>query len=266
MGPHQYGGDLGYIRFVYKAIASVLLGLAWFAFCGATHFLPISYWRRCIMKNWIICVVAKIYMFIFNVKVVVKNHKKIPSGTYVVCNHLGYLDIVVLSSLQPLSCLSSLEMKNTPVLGHMCRVSGCLFIDRESIRNMRGEIGTIVEVLRAGLTVLVFPEATSTNGETVLRFRRALYMAATQAKAPIQPLCLNYRKIDGGPVVKANRHKIFWYGDMAFSPSFIDLLMCKSISVEVTYLDTLEARASGTTADLANKSYKSVLAAYTPIV
>jgi len=89
------------------------------------------------------------------------------------------------------------------------------------------------------LKVTVFPEATSTNGESVLRFRRPLYQAAVQSGCPIQPICINYRAINGFPVRKENRDDVCWYGSMDFFSHFINLLTVKCVEVDIHFLEPI---------------------------
>ena len=161
-----------------------------------------------------------------------ENHR----GIFLVGNHLSYADILSLSSVFPSSFVTSMEMKKAPFLGQICRAAGCVFVDRKNRMKILGEISEIVDGLRNQLNVLVFPEATSTNGDQVLRFRRPLFAAAEAAGAPILPFCVNYTSIDGAPVNVCNRDLICWYGDMGFVAHLWRLVQLKEISVEIHFL------------------------------
>jgi 1-acyl-sn-glycerol-3-phosphate acyltransferase len=133
-------------------------------------------------------------------------------------NHLSYLDVLVLGSQFPAAFVTSKEIQMTPFLGHICRLAACVFVDRQRRTNLLGEIQEITAALENGLNVMIFPEATSTNGEQILRFRRPLFAAAAAAQRPVVPFCINYRDLDGIPVTQQNRDTVCWYGDMSFLP------------------------------------------------
>lgn len=135
---------------------------------------------------------------------------------FVVSNHLSYIDILVVSSLFPTCYITSVEIGETLGLGQMARSANCLFVERRDKSGLSREIGEITEALRNGLVITIFPEATTTDGSELLRFRRPLYRAAIDSGVPVIPICLNYRKVGGEPLSSKNRDYLFWYGDMRF--------------------------------------------------
>jgi 1-acyl-sn-glycerol-3-phosphate acyltransferase len=91
----------------------------------------------------------------------------------------------------------------------------------------------IVERLKHKANILIFPEGTSTSGEHLLPFQSAPFAAPLRAHAPVLPLTITYRRINGEPVSDANRDKIYWYGDMDFMTHFWGVLGLRSIEVAV---------------------------------
>jgi lyso-ornithine lipid O-acyltransferase len=152
----------------------------------------------------------------------------------IVANHLSYLDVLAFSLHFRSSFVTSLEVKHTVFLGEIVTAAGCLFVDRKDRRNLGTEVAELTEAMLDGLNVAIFPEATSTNGDEVIRFRRPLFNAALQAKVPVVPLTINYLSVDGEPVSARNRDLVCWYGDMDFFPHFIKLFGGKGIEVQLT--------------------------------
>lgn len=93
----------------------------------------------------------------------------------IVSNHLSYIDILIFSSLFKSLFVTSVEMKNTPFLGFVTRLGGCLYVERRSRANLKNEILELTNALLQGFNIGIFPEATSTNGEMVLPFKSPLY-------------------------------------------------------------------------------------------
>jgi 1-acyl-sn-glycerol-3-phosphate acyltransferase len=127
--------------------------------------------------NHIVGIYSKVLTWILGIKIS-HNLNTIDRNKnyFIVSNHLSYIDILLISSVLPTSFVTSVEMKNTPFLGQIIQLAGCLFVERRNKKNIMNEIGDIENALNKGLNVTVFPEATSTNGEQVLKFKRSLFM------------------------------------------------------------------------------------------
>lgn len=190
--------------------------------------------------------------------------KKFYSGNYLlVSNHLGYLDVLVMCQLMPACFVTSKEIEKTPVLGLICKWGGCLFVDRRSRKNLPKEISEITEALAQGCNVAIFPEATSTNGETILRFKRPLFNSAMLSGRQVLPVCLNYTDVSGAPLNSVNRDSVFWYGDMSFVPHLWRVLLAKEIKVDLVLNSPLETQ-NQTDLELAEVSHKMVSIHFQP--
>ncbi len=60
-------------------------------------------------------------------------------------------------------------------------------------------VGAVADRLRAGQTVVAFPEGTTWCGLAYGPFRPAMFQAAVDAGRPVQPLRLTYHHRDGQP-------------------------------------------------------------------
>jgi lyso-ornithine lipid O-acyltransferase len=184
---------------------------------------------------WVVSVHCRYMRWLLNakVKIVNEHHLKREGNHLIVSNHLSYLDILILAGEVPTCFVTSLEMKETPFLGQICSLAGCLFVDRKNKRNIHQEIKELKEALESGLDVTIFPEATSTKGDEVLRFRRPLFEASIASGKPILPLTLNYLSVSGQPITAKNRDVVCWYDDMGFFDHFLELIKQSEVSVEI---------------------------------
>jgi 1-acyl-sn-glycerol-3-phosphate acyltransferase len=199
---------------------------------------------------------SKVMLRILNIKIHASRTR--PLDNYlIVSNHLSYIDVLVLSSVHPSCFVTSTDVRDTPFLGHISKLAGCLFVDRKNKKNLRDEIQELRDALQSGLNVIVFPEATSTNGDEVLRFKRPLFESSIATGKAILPLTINYLKISGKQVSLLNRDKVCWYGEMDFFPHFFSLLAEKEIEVEIILSEPIIPELMNTI-DLALKSQQKV--------
>lgn len=199
---------------------------------------------------------SKIMLRILGINVSFKGGEFPEENCLIVSNHLSYLDVIVLASKIPTAFVTSKEIKKTPFLGEIVKLAGCLFVDRKNRSNLKEEISELKEGLLNGLNVTVFPEATSTNGDEVLRFRRPLFEAAKESNKNILPLTINYKTISHKEVSSENRDIVCWYGLMDFLPHFLKLLEEKEVSVEVSVGELISPY--GDSLELAKKSHEII--------
>ena len=147
----------------------------------------------------------------------------------IVANHLSWLDIAVLGSRMPLTFLAKKEVGEWPVIGAFARLQNCLFVDRRRKRALPEVNRRIAESLCAGNAVVLFPEATTGDGNRLLKFHPPHFAAAIAASAAggacwLQPVAIHYRRRNGLPCDRLSRPSIAWYGDMTLLPHLWSIL------------------------------------------
>ncbi|MES2964336.1 MAG: lysophospholipid acyltransferase family protein [Bdellovibrionota bacterium] len=195
----------------------------------------------------------------FDVKLVGFDAARMKSNNYLmVGNHMSYMDVLVLASAQPALFVTSEDMGELPVLGHITKMAGCIFVERRNRSKVDRDLHQMTEALKQGFDVMIYPEGTSTNGQQVLPFKKSLLMAAVEAGKDIQPICLKYTEIDGEPFGPHNADKICWYGDMTFAPHFLQVMNLKSVKAELHFLDPIKVTKDSTRSELAEQAYRSI--------
>jgi 1-acyl-sn-glycerol-3-phosphate acyltransferase len=179
---------------------------------------------------------------ILNIKITVEGQgDRLRSGAhFIVSNHLGYVDGIVLGSLFPVIYVSKKEVRGWPLIGQWTALCGTVFVDRKRKDKIPLLVEEIVTKLRQKANVLNFPEGTSTNGERLLPFQPALFAAPLRAHATVVPVTLTYRRINDRPLSPSNRDAVYWYGDMEFVGHFWNLLGLKTIDVVVKIHPAIE--------------------------
>ncbi len=225
-------------------------------------------WRRVRRANGFLTLWVRVTLWVLGVRVkpLGTEHLQQIKNALFVGNHVSYLDVLVVASQAPACFVTSMEIKSTPVLGQICQISGCLFVDRKNKSNLRGEVQELSEGLDRGLNVAIFPEATSSNGEKILRFRRPLYLSAVTSRSPILPFCLNYRSVGGAAINPVSRDKVFWYGDMAFAPHLWALSGAGGVEVDLHFLPPLLVSGEEEPAHLAELSQSLIEEVFRPVI
>lgn len=230
-----------FVLFLYMIVSLCIYALCLFKINRARPFLTV-----------LVSYVSRAALAIIGINVVQKNvTSQIPDHSMIVSNHLSYMDVFIISSKFPTCFVTSVEMKNTFFLGHLCMLGGCLFVDRKNRRKIHKEVKELTMALKHKLNVVVFPEATSTDGAHVYPFKPPMLQAAIDAHAEILPLCLNYRKLDGEIVSKKNHELVFWFGDKPFFEHALALFAKKRVEVELSVLNVVEAKNFATKSELA---------------
>lgn len=180
----------------------------------------------------------------------------------VVSNHVSYLDIAILTSVRPFLFITSNEMKNTPFLGQLTQLGGSLYTDRKKFTGIKGEIKSFATFLQDGFNVVLFPEATSTDGKELRSFKKSLLQVAIEAETPILPICIKYVSCDGQPISDKNRDNLYWYGDMGFLSHFLRLLKTKNTQIEITILNKVAVTAQSDRKALNDDVFEQISSKY----
>lgn len=166
------------------------------------------------------------------------NLKVIPKGHLIICNHMSYMDVLVIASKIPTLFVTSTEMRDTPFLGWITRLGECLYVNRRSHKNINNEIQNIQAWLNKGFNVLIFPEATTSNGLQLKPFKSSLLQIAQNGIVPITAYCLKYEKLNG---LKMTDQKMIdvvsWFENASFLPHVFKQLMNRSVFFSLTEVD-----------------------------
>jgi 1-acyl-sn-glycerol-3-phosphate acyltransferase len=120
-----------------------------------------------------------------------------------VSNHVSWLDIFTIDALVASRFVAKSEVRRWPVMGWLCERVGTLFIERARRHDTVRINHAAGAALRAGDVFAVFPEGTTTDGSTVLKFHASLLAPALEAGAAIQPVALRFERSDGSLCTEA---------------------------------------------------------------
>lgn len=158
----------------------------------------------------------------------------------IAANHVSWLDIPVIGSLQPLSFIAKAEVGTWPGVSTLANLARTLYVDRAR-RSDTGKVNAeIAERLADGDAIVLFPEGTTGYGTRLLPLRSALLGAVREAILKsgadhvfVQPLAIVYSRVGGLPMGWAGRALVAWPGDVELGPSVWGVMGAGGIDVEV---------------------------------
>jgi 1-acyl-sn-glycerol-3-phosphate acyltransferase len=153
-----------------------------------------------------------------------------PGRYMLVSNHITWLDIFVILSVQPLRFVSKAEVKNWPVAGFLARRSGTLFINRSRKRDTVHIGAEMLAVMEAGEVIGIFPEGTTSDGSVLLPFFSPLLQPAVNSEALIVPVALSY-----GDSLGQRDRAIPFIGEQTFLDSLLISIRRHSLNVSVRF-------------------------------
>lgn len=178
---------------------------------------------------------ARLALWLLNFKVTPAGlaHCKPDQHYLLVCNHQSYLDILLIAAYLPAQFVAKVEVQRWPVLGWLAQLGGTVFIDRHNTHSNVQGVYRVSRALRAGLSVQVFPESTTSDGTRMLPFKPLFLAAAVRACTPVLPLTINYTSVNGAPLDAQTRDWLCWYGEMEFVRHFWHLLSLRTATADV---------------------------------
>lgn len=188
-------------------------------------------------SRWLPLYVHRVYCWILGLKVECHGEPARQRPILFVSNHTSWIDIVVLSSVVPVSFIAKHEVAGWPFFGWLAKLQRTVFVERRLARTVahRDEIQSR---LAAGDNLVLFPEGTSNDGNRVLPFKTAFFAVAERAtpgSLVVQPVSIAYTRLDGIPMGRRLRHLFAWYGDMELAPHLWQVLGCGKGTVEVRF-------------------------------
>ena len=120
-------------------------------------------------------------------------HGTLPDPPYImVCNHLGYMDPIILSAIHPCAPIAKRELGDWPILGPALLSMGVMLVHRGNLHQSATILRRALRALEAGLAVVNFPEGTTTTGDHTLPFKRGIFGLARIANVPVLPSRIDF--------------------------------------------------------------------------
>lgn len=247
-----------------KLLLFIFIVIFYFLFAGVVYLISFnahSRRRRLIKNTQLYC---RLLLWTYNIKLICKNPIASDEISLIVGNHMGFIDILCMQSIQPCVFVTSTEMKNTPVLGQIATLGGSCFVNRANRENIQIELKELIDVLKAGFRVGLFPEARASNGEQVLPFKKTLLTAAAFAHVPIRPYVFNYRKVNGRNLQFSDRDSLCWYDDNSFASAIWKSLQIGTLLCEIEFLPLIYSKTDDDRTIISESARNSIAKKFRP--
>lgn len=107
-------------------------------------------------------------------------------------NHLSLFDIMLLLGYiaKPIAFMAKKELAKVPVIRSLMGEVGCLYLDREDVRQAVKVFRRGAEQVRKGLSMVIFPEGTRSLTGSIGDFKSGSMKLAIKADVPIVPAAI----------------------------------------------------------------------------
>ncbi len=139
-------------------------------------------------------------------------------------NHSSLMDIPVLQSTIPVDfrIIYKKELEKVPIWGYGLKKSPYIGIIREDPREAMKSVEEAIESIKAGDSVLIYPEGTRSPDGELQEFKRGAFMMASRSGKPIIPVAI------------LGSNKVLPNKKFELNPGKVRLVFGKPIFMEVT--------------------------------
>ena len=117
-----------------------------------------------------------------------------PGQSYIfMSNHQGAFDIFLIYGFlrRPFKWMMKKSLRKVPFVGYACEKADFIFVDNSSPAAVQQTMEQAREILRDGMSLMIFPEGTRTKTGEVGRFKKGGFILAQEVGLPIIPITLD---------------------------------------------------------------------------
>lgn len=120
---------------------------------------------------------------------------------FFVANHLSWVDVPIIGGITGTAFVSQDKVAEWPVIGWLAKLNHTVFVARSDRMGVGSQVAALREALAERQPVTVFPEGTTTDGESLLPFKPPLFevLLPPPRRLMIQPVLLDF--VEVGPEI-----------------------------------------------------------------
>lgn len=116
---------------------------------------------------------------------------------FYIANHVSWMDILSLAGACGTAFVAKAELEKAPVVGWLAGMNRTVYVKREHRLGVAEQINALKEALADNWAVTVFPEGTTTDGQSLLPFKTSM-LSVLEPPPPgvlVQPVLLDYGQV-----------------------------------------------------------------------
>ncbi len=125
---------------------------------------------------------------------VIRHGTPLRRDVFFISNHVSWIDILAIAGASGTAFVAKAETADLPLVGWLSKLNRTVFVSRENRLGVAEQINALREALADNWSITVFPEGTTTDGQSLLKFKTTL-LRVLEPPPPgvmVQPVLLDY--------------------------------------------------------------------------
>ncbi len=220
---------------IRSAAALLWMALGWVELAAWTLLLyPLSYlpgaprpWYRRLFRIW-----CRVWTHALGVELHLhqKNRRPLPARFILIANHPSAFEDLAIPAWFDVDNLAKAEVREWWIVGRISAAAGTLYVQRESRSSRAAAAAELLEAVRAGRNVALYPEGGVKGKRVYGMFHYGAFDVSLRTGIPILPVFIHYEAQDDfywGPeslprkifnIMRASNHRANYYLHDAFDP------------------------------------------------
>lgn len=186
--------------------------------------------------------------WVLGVRVIISG-KPQPGPVLYLCNHVSWMDIMILSRAAPLCFVAKADVAKWPIFSWLAKWQRTIFVERDRRSKTGIAVDAMAERLESRDALVLFPEGTSSEGWGILPFKSALIGAvvATATRMEdhdvdlfVQPVALAYTSLRGIALGRMEADRTAWVGDMDLLPHLWSVITTRGFEARIVFGEPVE--------------------------
>ncbi|MES2987871.1 MAG: lysophospholipid acyltransferase family protein [Pseudomonadota bacterium] len=157
-------------------------------------------------------------------------------NVFYVSNHLSWIDILALGGASGTAFIAKAELATAPLVGWLAGLNRTVYVKRENRLGVAEQINELRDALDENWAVTIFPEGTTTDGQSLLPFKTPM-LRVLEPPPPgvmVQPVLLDYSAV---------AEEIGWVGEESGVVNAVRMLARKgSFPLDIHFLEPFHPR------------------------
>lgn len=175
---------IGWIDFI--AFTTLMWGLSWLPWPGRHPVARLFHaWCRCFVRALDV-----------DLRLHQKNRTRLPEHYILIANHPAAFEDIGIPALFEVVSLAKVQVADWFIVGRITKSAGTLYVDRDDPASRHQVIDVMVEAVRAGQNIALYPEGGCKGRRLHTEFKSGAFEVSLRTGVPILPVFLHYEAQD----------------------------------------------------------------------